>query len=349
MDRLIALVEKGWIPDMLTRLGIRQLLRQRADRLRPADCEERAASVENLLMQMSQGPIAVATDTANEQHYELPTRFFEGVLGPNMKYSACWWGGDTWHLAQAENRALEISCERAELADGQGILELGCGWGALSLWMAERYPAARITAVSNSAGQKAFIEARARERGLGNLQVITADINEFQTPQSYDRVISLEMFEHMRNWSELLARVNSWLRPGGALFIHIFCHRDYPYFFETEGSGNWMARYFFTGGLMPSDELPGRFQQALRLEQHWRWNGRHYARTCRAWLDNLDQNRSELMPLMSDTYGQEDAAVWFNRWRMFFLACEEFFAFRGGEEWWVSHYRFRKPEEEGQK
>jgi len=343
MQALIALVERGLVPDVLTRMGIRRLLRERADQLRPHDCETRALSTERLLNAMSEGPIAVATETANEQHYELPTEFFQQVLGPHLKYSACLWGPDTRNLEQAEAETLRLSCERAELADGQSILELGCGWGALTLWMAAHYPHSRITAVSNSAGQRAYIEAQAEAQGLDNIRVITADINEFESEGGFDRVVSLEMFEHMRNWEELTRRVGRWLAPGGKLFIHIFCHRDFPYFFETDGDKDWMARHFFTGGLMPSDELPARFQRHLSLQRRWRMNGRHYGRTCRAWLDNLDAAGKTVRPVLEQTYGPEQANTWYNRWRMFFMASEEFFSFRAGEEWWVSHYLFEKP------
>jgi len=344
MQGVINLVERGWVPDSLTRMGIRSLLRERADRQRPASCEQRGVETEALLAEMRLGPIAVATDTANEQHYEVPTAFFETVLGPHLKYSCGYWADGNRDLERSEADMLDLSCQRAELLDGQQILELGCGWGALTLWMAARYPTAQITAVSNSAGQRAFIEDRARERGLNNLSVITADINEFSTEQRFDRVVSLEMFEHMRNWGELTRRVGQWLRPGGKLFIHIFCHRDFPYFFETDGDKDWMARHFFTGGLMPSDELPARFQDHFQLENRWRLNGAHYARTCRAWLEQLDHHRDKVMPIMEETYGEQQAVIWFNRWRLFFMASEEFFGFRAGEEWWVSHYLFVKPE-----
>ncbi len=341
MSGLISLVEKGLVPDALTRRGVRQMLRVRADRQRPAHCEARSIEIEALVRELGQGPIAVATDQANAQHYELPTAFFERVLGPHMKYSCGLWQEGTRDLEEAEARMLELSCRRAELENGQRVLELGCGWGALSLWMAENYPDSSITAVSNSASQRTFIEARAAERGLNNLRVITADINDFSTEDTFHRVVSLEMFEHMRNWGELMDRVASWLRPGGRLFIHIFCHRDFPYFFEPD-DGSWMAKHFFTGGLMPSDELPLRFQSELNLLRRWRINGTHYGRTCEAWLQRLDDARKELAPILRDTYGEE-ARTWFHRWRIFFLASAEFFAWRRGEEWWVSHYLFEKP------
>jgi cyclopropane-fatty-acyl-phospholipid synthase len=246
-------------------------------------------------------------------------------------------------LHHAEAQALEITCERASLEEGQDILELGCGWGSLSLWMAERYPRARITAVSNSGSQRAFIEARAAEAGLTNLRVITADMNELATEQRFDRVVSVEMFEHMRNWRLLFERVHDWLRPGGRFFVHIFCHRSSPYFFEDRGPTDWMSRHFFSGGLMPSDELPLRLQDELKLRQRWRWCGRHYERTLNAWLANMDARRDAILPILAETYGREDAELWWQRWRIFFMACAELFGYDKGQQWWVSHYLFERP------
>jgi cyclopropane-fatty-acyl-phospholipid synthase len=256
-----------------------------------------------------------------------------------------WDGANT--LADAEAASLAETCRRAELADGQDILELGCGWGSLSLWMAERYPGSRITAVSNSRPQREYIEGQARARGLANLAVLTDDMNRFAAPGRYDRVVSVEMFEHMRNYSLLLNRIHGWLRPGGKLFVHIFCHRSFAYPFETDGDDNWMGKWFFTGGIMPSDDLLARFQDDLRLERQWRWNGVHYQRTAEAWLENLDRRRKDVMPVLRAAYGERDAVRWFHRWRMFFLAVSELFGFRGGEEWFVGHYRFTRPEGSG--
>jgi cyclopropane-fatty-acyl-phospholipid synthase len=292
---------------------------------------------------MNAGPIALVPDLANAQHYEVPAAFFEQVLGPHRKYSACWWGEGTGSLQQAEAQALEITCERAGLDDGQDILELGCGWGSLTLWMAERYPGARITAVSNSGSQRAFIEARAKEAGLANLRVITADMNELATEQRFDRVVSVEMFEHMRNWRLLFERVHDWLRPGGRFFMHIFCHRSTPYFFEDQGPTDWMSRYFFSGGLMPSDALPLRLQDDLVLVSRWRWNGRHYERTLNAWLATMDARRAAILPILAETYGQDQSELWWQRWRIFFMACAELFGYDKGQEWWISHYLFERP------
>lgn len=342
LNRAIAAVERGLVPDFLLRRGIRALCAGRARSLRQGGCEAQAERQRDLLARMDRGPVAPVPDMANQQHYELPPEFFGLVLGKHRKYSGCRWPGGVTTLQGAEEAALEETCRRAGLADGQEILELGCGWGSLSLWMAAAYPGSRITAVSNSAGQRQFIEDQAGERGLANLRVITADMNDFQPAARFDRVISVEMFEHMRNYRLLLRRIASWLRPGGKLFLHIFCHRDQPYFFETEGAGNWMGRYFFTGGLMPSDGLLAAFQEDLLLRERWRWNGEHYRRTLEAWLENLDRNKGPALELLAGVYGKEDAGRWFFRWRVFFIACAELFGFRGGNEWWVAHYLFEK-------
>jgi len=343
----IELIERGLLPDALVRLGIRRLLRRRLISEQAGSCEDRAARFEELLAACRTGPIAVQTDKANEQHYEVPAEFFLRVLGRHLKYSACHFGPGISSLDQAEADALRITCERADLRDGQRILELGCGWGSLSLWMAEHFPGSRITAVSNSASQRAFIETQAVERGLTGLTVVTADINHF-TPadrEPFDRVVSVEMFEHMRNCRLLLERISGWLAPGGRLFVHIFCHRDTPYFFQTDGASNWMGRYFFSGGTMPSDGLLAHFQDHLRLNRRWRWSGRHYEQTANAWLRNLDTARDQIMPVLEATYGRRDARRWLVRWRLFFMACAELFGYHGGEEWWVSHCLFEKPAE----
>jgi cyclopropane-fatty-acyl-phospholipid synthase len=237
---------------------------------------------------------------------------------------------------------LELFCRRAGVEDGMDILELGCGWGSLTLWMAERYPKACITAVSNSRPQREFILGRCRERSLGNVTIITADMNHFTTDLRFDRILSVEMFEHMRNYELLQRRIASWMKPEAKLFVHIFCHREYAYAFEAEGPDNWMGRYFFTGGIMPSYDLLLCFQDALVIEDRWRLSGKHYQRTAEHWLCNMDRRRSEIMPVLEAAYGKKDAALWFQRWRIFFMACAELWGFRGGEEWLVAHYLFRK-------
>ncbi|MDH3253975.1 MAG: cyclopropane-fatty-acyl-phospholipid synthase family protein [Acidobacteriota bacterium] len=330
MQWTLELAETGFLPDAAVRVGIRRLLQGRIKSI----LSDRQS--EALLRDMRRGPIAIETDTANEQHYELPPEFFQIVLGRHLKYSGCYWPEGTESLGAAEAAALEQTCTRADLRDGMRILDLGCGWGSLSLWIGERYPHCQITSVSNSAPQGAFIRGRASERGLENIEVMTADMNTFQPRATFDRIVSVEMFEHMRNYSALLDRLSTWLEPQGKLFVHIFCHHSRPYFFEDAGPSDWMARYFFTGGLMPSEHLMDEFAGPVRLDERWRVNGRHYEKTALAWLANMDRNRVEILRLFAATYGKTDAKRWFHRWRLFFLACAELFGYADGEEWFVS-------------
>jgi cyclopropane-fatty-acyl-phospholipid synthase len=342
LSAALPLAERGYVPDWISRMGIRRLLKTRLDR-ESRDSGGRSIDGDRGWGESLQdGPLALHTDKANEQHYELPPEFFTRVLGRRMKYSSCYWPKGVASLDDAEAAMLSLTCERAGLRDGQSVLELGCGWGSLTLWMAERYPSSTILAMSNSAPQRRFIESRAAERGLSNIRVVTRDINRFDTELRFDRIVSVEMFEHVRNHARLMDRIHGWLNPGGALFVHVFCHREFTYPFETEGSDNWMGRYFFTGGIMPSADLLPRSRGSLRLEEKWSVNGRHYALTARAWLENLDRRRGELLPILKATYGGEAAAIWLSRWRLFFMACEELFGFADGEEWGVGHYRFGK-------
>jgi cyclopropane-fatty-acyl-phospholipid synthase len=263
------------------------------------------------------------------------------VLGRHRKYSSCLWREGVADLDQAEADALTVSCERAGLEDGMRVLDLGCGWGSLSLWVAEHYPGCQVTSVSNSAPQREYIEAQARQRGLDNIRVLTRDMNAFdagETGQKFHRVLSVEMFEHMRNWGELFRRIRGWLEPDGRFFMHVFCHRDAAYAFEDRGPGDWMSRHFFSGGIMPSADLPLRFQRDLRLERQWKWNGRHYEKTANAWLERLDRQAPEVRALFEGVYGADQAQKWVQRWRIFFMACAELFGQDRGQEWYVSHY-----------
>ena len=342
MKYALSLAEKGLVPDALIRAGIRKLLRHRLEEINPGNCEERSKLLQRFLQQMRESPIALHTQEANDQHYELPPEFFEKVLGKHLKYSSCYYANGDESLDQAEAAMLELYGERAELAEGQDILELGCGWGSLTLWMAERYRNSRITAVSNSAPQRHFINARCAERGLDNVEVITCDMNEFRAEGHYDRIVSVEMFEHLRNYSAMLQRANSWLKDDGKLFIHIFVHSRHPYLFEVKSEDDWMSKYFFTGGMMPSDDLLHYLQEDLSLESHWRVSGSHYGRTARHWLEKLDAQRSEILQIFAKTYGADKSGIWLERWRMFFMSCEELFGFDDGQEWWVAHYLMAK-------
>ncbi len=345
------LIDRGTLPDPVLRAVIRRLLGKRRAAITAGSVEDRSRRKRALVRELAEAPLAIHTDEANEQHYEVPTELFELMLGRHLKYSSGYWPNGVSTLDQAEEAMLRLSCDRAQLVDGQDVLELGCGWGSLTLWMAARYPASRITAVSNSATQREHIEKQAQARGLDNVTVLTCDVNrlgveayaEVVTPGAFDRVVSIEMFEHVRNHRVLTERIATWLRPGGSLFVHVFAHRSDPYPFDTGGSGDWMARHFFTGGLMPSDDLLLHSVHHLALDDHWVLSGTHYARTLGAWLDRLDAQRDRAVHLLSETYGPAAASAWFHRWRVFDIACEELFAFDGGDEWHVSHYRFIRP------
>lgn len=335
---LIDLCERGWVPDALTRLGIRRLC---AERLR--DERSGGAPLRKLeqLRALRESALAIETDAANRQHYEVPAGFFQLCLGKRLKYSSCYYPTGRETLDEAEEAMLALYLQRGEFVDGQDILELGCGWGSLTLYLAEKLPNSQITGVSNSHSQREHIEARCRERGLRNVRILTCDVNVLALPPAaFDRCISIEMFEHVRNYEVLLGRIGQWLRPTGKLFVHIFAHRELLYPFETDGDANWMGRYFFTGGLMPSFDTLLNFQRELLLEEQWWLDGSHYQRTSEHWLQNTDRQRDAILPLFRQCYGEQYAARWLQRWRMFYLACAECFGYDQGREWGVAHYRF---------
>jgi cyclopropane-fatty-acyl-phospholipid synthase len=323
----IELAERSLVPDAVIRAGVRRLLAERLAQESNNPLAQNAAFAEWMRTQ----PIAIDTSAANEQHYEVPAEFYQLCLGPRLKYSSGYWPRGVNRLAESEEAMLRLTCERAELADGQRILELGCGWGSLTLWMAENHPAAQIVAMSNSHSQREFILKRVAERGFTNVEVRTANIAEFDPGGCFDRVVSVEMFEHVRNYELLLRRIANWLTPAGKLFIHIFCHQRLAYPFEVEGAKDWITEHFFRGGVMPSFGLLREFSEDLRVEKEWWLYGDHYARTCNSWLNELDANRSKSPLTRRQT----------QRWRMFFMACAELFAYDDGAEWGVGHFLLR--------
>ena len=335
-------IARGLLPDPVVRAGIRRIVAMRLREQEDGGVEAQSRRFNDLLEGLQQGPIAVEAAVANRQHYEMPSAFFALILGPHLKYSSAWWPEGVRTLADAEARMLALTSERADCANGQQILDLGCGWGSLTLYLAGAFPASHITAVSNSASQREFIVARCRARGFANVTVLTADINDFDPVARFDRIVSVEMLEHVRNHRRLFSRIAGWLVPDGRFFAHVFTHRRFAYTFEPRGTTDWMARHFFTGGLMPSDDLFLHVQEALALERHWRIDGRHYQRTAEAWLANLDARAAAVDAVLETVHGPASARQWRERWRVFFMACAEMFGYGGGREWGISHYRFRK-------
>ncbi len=327
------------IPDFLIRCGIRAMLANKLRLEAAGGLEGRAQRLAAYLETLRQSPIAAVVEKANEQHYEVPPEFFQRVLGKRLKYSSGLWPEGVRTLDESEEAMLALYAQRAGLQDGQQVLDLGCGWGSFSLWAAERFPAARITGVSNSNPQRLFIEEEARQRGLKNLKIITADMNHFNAAETFDRIVSVEMLEHMKNYERLFEKIAGWLKPEGKFFVHIFAHREFAYPFVDQGRGSWMARHFFSGGQMPSKDLFLFFQRHLRLHSFWAVNGRHYQRTCEAWLQKMDAARADILPLFKTTYGAKAAQMW-GYWRIFFMACSELFGFKKGNEWFVAHYLF---------
>lgn len=342
MSKGIALAEKGRLPDAVVKYGIRRLLLQRIREL-PADQSYQLQKYTlDMVQELKHSSIALETKAANQQHYEVPAQFFKLSLGKHLKYSSAYFDNGAQTLDQAEEHMLALTAERAEIRDGMKVMDLGCGWGSFSLWAAAKFPGCTFRSVSNSHSQREYIESQATTRGLKNIEVITADINTFDIDETFDRIVSVEMFEHMRNYEKLMAKMSSWLKPDGKLFVHIFCHKTTPYYFEVDGEDNWMGAYFFTGGIMPSNHLLLYFQDHMAIEQHWVVNGTNYQKTSLAWLENTDNHKQHIIDLFEKTYGAGKGNLWYQRWRIFYLSCAELFGFREGKEWWVSHYLFKK-------
>jgi cyclopropane-fatty-acyl-phospholipid synthase len=336
ISTIIDKAERAPLPDVMIRAGINALCSRTAAKLSTGNADTDA----EFAREMATRAIAESTDEANAQHYEVPANFFALALGPNRKYSSCFYNGSVSTLQEAEEEALRQTVEHADLADGQSILELGCGWGSLSLWMARQFPNARIVAVSNSNSQRKYIEATAKSRGLTNLIIVTQDMNKFDPKATFDRIVSVEMFEHMMNWRELMTRVRSWLKPDARFFMHIFAHRSGAYLFDRADKEDWIAQHFFTGGVMPSHHLIQQYSDLFEVEKEWRWSGVHYQRTALDWLANFDRNRDDIEAVFRPVY-RADTALWMRRWRWFFLATAGLFGYADGGEWGVSHYRMK--------
>lgn len=351
LDKILA---DGKVPDFLLRLGIKRLVKKRAEKQNKLSIEARYDYLNDFIKKLKKQPIAVQTDAANEQHYELPPEFFEKILGRNLKYSCCYWSDDLSYkklkkqddleqrLDQAEDEMLKISAERAEIENGQNILELGCGWGSFSFYLARKFPDSRIISMSNSKDQINYINKLAAANKVNNLRAVKADINNFKTEAKFDRIVSIEMFEHMRNYQQLLQKVEGYLLAEGKLFVHIFSHKFYPFIYQNQKKSDWMSRYFFSGGTMPSQDLLHYFSGNLSLEKQWALSGSHYQKTLEVWLENMDQKKEEIYPILESTYGKEAAEKWWNYWRLFFISSAEFFGYNDGNEWFISHYLFQK-------
>lgn len=335
------MISKGMLPDFVIRKGINSLLKKRLDDEYGDNIDVAEKRRHEIIQELRNSPVAIETDKANDQHYMVPPKFFELALGKRLKYSCAYWDRAK-NLDEAEVEMLELTIERAGIQNGDKVLELGHGWGAITLFMAEKFPDSQITAVSNSKFQGDFILARAKERGLSNITIKTADVANLEMEEKFDRVISIEMFEHMRNYQELLKRISSWLNPKGTLFVHIFVHKELSYKFEVVDDTDWMSKYFFSGGIMPSEHLLYYFKDHMQVDQHWRVNGTHYGKTARAWLENMDANRNEIMDVFEKHYHAGEAKKWFNYWRVFFMSCEELWNYKQGSEWFVGHYLLKK-------
>ena len=342
ISTLIKLSEKKLIPDSIIRYGIRTLLRKRIGSLVSINPETNIENKIDFIHKMNSSKTALVPELANKQHYEIPANFYKYCLGRHRKYSSCYWEGNTKNLDEAELLSLKLTTQHAKLTNGQNILELGCGWGSLTLWMAKEFPKSKITAVSNSSSQKNYILKQAKKRNLNNISIITEDMNNFNPKTRYDRIVSVEMIEHMRNHGQLFKKINTWLKPGGLFFMHIFVHKTQPYLFEVQDEDDWMSQYFFSGGMMPSEDLPLFFQQDLKIIDQWSWSGKQYEKTANAWLANIDSNKEKVMKTLEEIYGKNNSKKWFQRWRIFFMSCAELWGYRDGNEWKVAHYLFKK-------
>ncbi len=336
------LLERNIIPDPIIRVGIRGLLKDKLMEENHLKTKFGSKRKKELIEFLKSSPIAVNTKEANEQHYELPTEFFQLVMGKHMKYSSGFWKEGVTDFDTSEEDMLALTVERAELRDGMSILELGCGWGSLTLFMAKKFPQSQIVGVSNSTTQREFILREAKNRKLNNVRIMTADMNDFMINEKFDRVVSVEMFEHMRNYSKLLEKIAGFLRDDGKLFVHIFTHREFAYLYEEKDESDWIAKYFFTGGIMPSDDLLLHFQDRFKIEEHWQVGGVHYQKTSEEWLKNMDKNKDKIIPILKETYGKDQYIKWWVYWRVFFMSCAELWGYKNGTEWMVSHYRFKK-------
>ena len=334
-----SLLARGLIPDWILRRGVRSQGKERLNMMNKVDSTKEYSKFIN---EASTGNIAVNTDDANNQHYEVDSEFFKYCLGKNLKYSCCFWDDNTLDLDTAEDNMLEIYSERAEITDGMNILDIGCGWGSLSLFLAQKYPKSEITGVSNSSSQKIFIDSVASKRNISNLKIITRDINDFRTEKKYDRIISIEMFEHTKNTKKLMNLINDWLNPNGLFFMHVFAHKENPYYFDRDQKNAWMAKYFFTGGMMPNHNLFKDLKSNLEYQKSWMLSGEHYEKTSNAWLNNMDQNKREILSLFERSNSSTIAKRKFHFWRLFYIACAEIFGYDNGNEWVVSHHLFKK-------
>jgi len=337
-----SLLEKDLLPDFLIRFGIRKLLKQRLQEEKKENVDAQRIHLIKLIEELKSSPIALNTKEANEQHYEVPTQFYQYCLGKHLKYSSGFWKEGVTDIDTSEKDMLELTCERAELIDGQTVLELGCGWGSLSLFMASKFPNSNFTVVSNSATQKIYIDKQLKIRKINNLEVITADINTFSINKKFDRIVSVEMFEHLRNYQLLFEKLSGMMKTDGKLFVHIFTHKDFAYKFEVKDSSDWMSKYFFTGGIMPSNNLLLFFNDHITIQNQWQVSGTHYCKTAEAWLKNMDRHKQNILPIFEHTYGKTNALKWWVYWRIFYMACAELWGYNNGNEWMVNHYLFVK-------